>query len=77
MQGNVVKVGGTCKNLLDSLCMINVQNGPMETVILNTCGWVNLWCMLDWILEFGQKTAEIHFFGMRAQLVSAQDDTLL
>ena len=30
MQGNVVKVGGTCKNLLDSLCMINVQNGRME-----------------------------------------------
>ena len=49
----------------------------MEPVILNTCGWVNLWGMLDWILEFGQKTAEIHFFGMRAQLVSAQDETLL
>ena len=39
--------------------------------------WVNIRCMLDWILEFGQKTEEIHFFGMRAQLVSAQDDTLL
>ena len=39
--------------------------------------WVNIWCMLDWILGFSQKTAEIHFFGMRAQLVSAQKETLL
>ena len=39
--------------------------------------WVNIRCMLDWILGFGQKTAEIHFFGMRAQLLSAQNETLL
>ena len=39
--------------------------------------WVNIRCMLDWIIGFGHKTAEIHFFGMSAQLVSAQNETLL
>ena len=38
---------------------------------------VNIRCMLDWIIGFGHKTAEIHFFGMSAQLVSAQNETLL
>ena len=33
--------------------------------------------MLDWIIGFGHKTAEINFFGMSAQLVSAQNETLL
>ena len=33
--------------------------------------------MLDWIIGFGYKTREIHFFGMIAQLVSAQNETLL
>ena len=33
--------------------------------------------MLDWITGFGHKTAEINFFGMSAQLVSAQNETLL
>ena len=39
--------------------------------------WVNIRCMLDWIIGFGHKTAEINFFGMSAQLVSAQNETLL
>ena len=39
--------------------------------------WVNVWCMLDWIIGFGNETAEIHFFGISAQLVSAQNETLL
>ena len=39
--------------------------------------WVNIGCMLDWIIVFGHKTAEIHFFGIRAQLVSAQNEMLL
>ena len=38
---------------------------------------VNIRCMLDWIIGFGHKTAEIHFFGMSVQLVSAQNETLL
>ena len=33
--------------------------------------------MLDWIIGFGHKTVEIHFFGTSAQLVSAQNETLL
>ena len=32
---------------------------------------VNIQCMPDWIIEFGDKTEEIHFFG------SAQNETLL
>ena len=39
--------------------------------------WVNIRCMLDCIIGFGDKTAEIHFFGMSAHLVSAQNETLL
>ena len=39
--------------------------------------WVNIQCMLDRTIGFGHKTAEIHFFGMSAQLVSAQNETLL
>ena len=38
---------------------------------------VNIRCMLDWIIGFGHKAAEIHFFGMITQLVSAQNETLL
>ena len=37
--------------------------------------WMNIRCMLDWIIGFVHKTAEIHFFGMSAQLVSAQNET--
>ena len=33
--------------------------------------------MLDWIIGFGHKTAEMHFFDMSAELVSAQNETLL
>ena len=33
--------------------------------------------MLDWIIGFGHKFAEIEFFGMSAQIVSAQDEKLL
>ena len=59
MWGKTVRGEGTCKNPWDSICMINVYDGPMETAM-----WVNIRCLLDWILKFGQKTAEIHFFGM-------------
>ena len=33
--------------------------------------------MLDWIIGFGHKFAEIHFFDMSAQMVSAQNEKLL
>ena len=39
--------------------------------------WVNIRCMLDRIIGFGHKTVEIRFFGTSAQLVSAQNETLL
>ena len=66
MWGNAVRGGGTCK----SPVRLSMYNGPMETV---ECKWVNIWSMLDWIIGFGHKTAEIHFLGMSAQLVSAQN----
>ena len=66
MWGNAVRGGGTCKNPV----RLSMYNGPMETV---ECMWVNIWCMLDWIIGFGHKTAEIHFLGMSVPLVSAQN----
>ena len=33
--------------------------------------------MIDCIIGFAHKTAEIHFLGMIAQLVSAQNEMLL
>ena len=36
--GNTVRGRGICKNLWDSLCVINVCDGLMETAMLNTCG---------------------------------------
>ena len=69
MWGNAVRGGGTCKNPV----RLSMYNGPMETV---ECMWVNIWCMLDWIIGFGHKTAEIHFLGMSVPLVSAQNQTL-
>ena len=35
-------------------------DGPTETV---ECMGTNIRCMLDWIVEFYHKTAEIHFLG--------------
>ena len=32
--------------------------GAMETV---ECMWVDIWCMLDWIIGLCHKTAEMHF----------------
>ena len=40
--------------------------------------WVNIRCMLeDWIVEFCNKNAEMHYLGISAQLVSAQNELLL
>ena len=68
--GEMLVGGGTCKNPV----RLFMQDGSMETVEYM---WVNIGCMLDWIIVFGHKTAEIHFFGIRAQLVSAQNEMLL
>ena len=39
--------------------------------------WVNIWCMLDWIIGFSRKTAETLFFGKSTELMSAQNEALL
>ena len=38
-----------------------MNDGAMETV---ECMWVDIWCMLDWIIGLCHKTAEMHFPGM-------------
>ena len=35
-----------------------MNDGAMETVEYM---WVDIWCMLDWIIGLCHKTAEIHF----------------
>ena len=38
-----------------------MNDGAMETV---ECIWVDIWCMLDWVIGLCHKTAEMHFPGM-------------
>ena len=38
-----------------------MNDGAMETV---ECLWVDIWCMLDWVIGLCHKTAEMHFPGM-------------
>ena len=38
-----------------------MNDGVMETV---ECLWVDIWCMLDWVIGLCHKTAEMHFPGM-------------
>ena len=38
-----------------------MNNGAMETV---ECIWVDIWCVLDWIIGLCNKTAEMHYPGM-------------
>ena len=38
-----------------------MSDGAMETV---ECIWVDIWCMLDWVIGLCHKTAEMHFPGM-------------
>ena len=49
----------------EAVCEIPVRlpinDGAMETV---ECMWVDIWCMLDWIIGLCHKTAEMHFPGM-------------
>ena len=56
-----------------------MYDGPMET---GEYIWVNVWCMLDWIIGLCHQSAEIYFLGrqfthLAVQLVSAQNETLL
>ena len=45
----------------------SLNDGPMETVEYM---WINIWYMLDWIIGFCHKTAEIHFFGISCSTFS-------
>ena len=38
-----------------------MNDGTMETV---ECIWVDIWCMLDWVIGLCHKTTEMHFPGM-------------
>ena len=53
--------GGVCVCVCARVCEFSLNDGPMETVEYM---WVNIWCMLDWIIGFCLKTAEIHFLGI-------------
>ena len=63
MRGFTVKCGE--RPLEGGVCEIPVRlpmnDGAMETV---ECMWVDIWCMLDWIIGLCHKTAEMHFPGM-------------
>ena len=59
----VVRGGGLCENRVT----FSLNDGPMETVEYM---WVNIWCMLDWIIGFCHKTAEIHFLGISCSTFS-------
>ena len=48
-----------------------MNDGAMETV---ECMWVDIWCMMDWIIGLCRKMAEMHFPGMG---LSALNETLL
>ena len=55
---------------------LSVNDGAMETV---ECMWVDISCMLDWIIGLCHKTAEIHFpyeSCSTSRLVSTQNKTL-
>ena len=70
MWEKAVRGRGMCKNPV----RLSMYDGPTETVEYM---WVNILRMLNWIIRFGHKTAERHFLGISAQLVSAQNETLL
>ena len=38
-----------------------MNDGAMKTV---ECIWIDIWCMLDWVIGLCQKTAEMYFPGM-------------
>ena len=54
---------GVCENPM----RFSLNDGPMETLEYM---WVNSWCILDWIIEFCHKTAEIHFLGISCSTFS-------
>ena len=56
MWGNTVRGWGFCEISM----RLPMNDGAMETVEYM---WVDIWCMLDWIIRLCQKTVELHFRG--------------
>ena len=56
--GEIPLEGGVCEIPV----WLSRNDGAMETVEYI---WVDIWCMLDWIIGLCHKTAEMHFLGMR------------
>ena len=71
MRGFMVKCGE--RPLEGKVCEISVtppmNNGAMETV---ECIWVDIWCMLDWVIGLCHKTTEMHFPGMGCSMSETQ-----
>ena len=42
-----------------------MNDGAMKTL---ECMWVNIWCMLDWIIGLSHKTAEMYFSGLSCSI---------
>ena len=55
--------GGVCENPV----RFSLNDGPMEIV---ECMYVNILCMLDWIIGFCHKTAAINFLGITCSTFS-------
>ena len=68
MGGNAVREGWCGRGgIRENPVRFFLNDGPMETVEYM---WVNIWCMLDWIIGFCHKTAEIHFLGISCSTFS-------
>ena len=68
--------GGRGGEVFEIPVRLPVNDGAMETV---ECMWVDIWCILDWIIGLCHKTAEIHFPYVScstSRLVSTQNKTL-
>ena len=58
MWGKIVIGRGICEIHV----RLPINNNAMETAVEYM--WVDIWCILDWIIGLCQKTAEMYFSGM-------------
>ena len=61
MKGFMVKCGERLLKVCEIPVRLPMNDGAMETV---ECMWVDIWCMMDWIIGLCHKTAEMHFPGV-------------
>ena len=52
--------GGVCENPVRFF----LNDGPLKTVDYM---WVNICCMLDWIIRFCHKTSDMHLLGIMSK----------